>query len=160
MIGSDWRGLWRRGGVDGGSRYEMVYVDGHQPPRLDILGGESGMMKKGTTKERDETTCARRGAGGAKDKPIRGKLLGTEEHVVKGAVHFLEVEGIDTGEEFGEESKLAGVEVGNESVKSAGVPGPYRKLGGGSDGPRGEGARIRTSRWTQRQAQQQPESAR
>ena len=49
-------------------------------------------------------------------------MLGAEIHIIDGAVDFLEVKGINTGEEFGEESKLEGVEVGNERVKGTGIP--------------------------------------
>ena len=104
------------------SRSEIVYMDSHQPPRLDILGGESGMEERGATEERDETTSIGRGAGRAEDEPISRKLLGAQSHVINCTVDLLEVESIDTGEEFGEEGKFAGVETRDESIKGPCVP--------------------------------------
>ena len=109
--------------MDGESGEEKMNMNGHKPPRLDILGGESGMEKRGATKEGDKTSCIGGGAGRAKDKPVGRELLGAEIHIIDGAVDFLEVKGINTGMEFGEERKFAGVEMGNKRVKGTGIPG-------------------------------------
>ena len=85
----------------------------HQAPRLDELGGEGGMKERGATEERNEAARVGGGTGRAKDMPVRRELLGTEVHIIHCAVDLLEVESVNTGEKFGEESKLTGVEVGN-----------------------------------------------
>jgi len=95
----------------------------HQTPRLDELGSEGGMEKRGTTEERYKAARTRGGTSRTKYMPVRRELLGTKVHIIHCAVDLLEVESVNTGEKLGEEGKLTGVEVGNKRVKGTGIPG-------------------------------------
>ena len=57
-------------------------MDSHNPTRLDILGDESGVKERRATKERDETTSARRRTGRVKDKPLKREGAGAEIYVI------------------------------------------------------------------------------
>ena len=107
----------------GGGGEEIVNMNSHHTPRLDILGSEGGMEEGGATEEGDEATCIGRGASRAENEPVSGELLGAQKHVLYSAMNFLEVKGVNTGEEFGEESEFTRVEVGNKRVKGTGIPG-------------------------------------
>ena len=135
-------------------------VSRHEAPRLDDLGGERGMEKRGATEEGDEAASIGRGAGGAEDKPIRREPLRAETHVIYGAVHFLQVQCINPRQQFSKKGKLASVEAGVEGVEGPGVPSGKRELGGGPTGAWRERARTMTSRCSQMRAPPRLGSAR